>query len=865
MAFTPARTGFIAMTDSPSPHPNLGIEKTVAQTSPPQALPQQRTTTTYEPSSASAHTSSFAGNLSDLMRLLEQSQLPGGPTIVAGYKLLHAIGQGGFGCVWAAQDLSTDETVAIKFLVRQSRDTVHVLEEVKHLASVQGCFGVVPIRAVRESGVPPHFIPYYVMQYASGGSVQKLLDERGRLPAGDAVRLMLPVLRAMAFIHSRQVVHSDLKPGNLLINEANEPLIADFGQAQRHATSSGQGTYFYMAPERATIEKLRPDPRWDVYSIGAVMYALLTGDPPRKSPELSAVMKAAPYDERLRVYREGLAQAPAPTSHRQFCDRELASIIDRCLRIDPNRRPSDAGEVLQLMERRAYLRRTKPVIRLGIAATVAFFTIFLPLIAYGGMQHIDGQRGEIEASVKDALKEKVYLGSQIIENALADRIGFVEYHANERCRPEIREALEKIGQQIQKQYNHNPNDPQGIDFEKQPAAYDLTALIDRTDRVKIDQWLLNDVYSVLARRHPTGTKTLAVHVAVKDEVASKIADSNGGIGRGLYRSYIISRIEGHGREYETVSNTPNDDRNLRNPAIYKKNWAFRDYFNGQGTDYNHKPQDAYPVIERTHIGHTFLSRAQSSIESKSGKHRWKLDISTPIWSERIQWNEAAGKYDSAAADLQGRSVLAILVCGMFVDDDLESDFQLPVQISSESTHSEFVLLNDRNCWALHSESMRDRLLDPDKPDVPTQLRDPDQYDPKNLPPLPDQTLHACKLPPPEWFNDNVNGRRLTKRAYPQAATEYVDFVRDRGNPETLIAGWNYLRPFRDSYYNDLQEKHWVLIAQVDRQSTLGKVEAIRDTMLRQGLFIVACLLVLVVVLWVWLVRLVRRAEFAGHG
>src|SRR5262245_28207540 len=175
---------------------------TVAQGTVPQA---DIVTTPHQP--RSSQSSGFEGNLAQLMALLEASQLPDGPVLVEGYKLLHAVGRGGFGCVWVAQDKASGEAVAIKFLVRNFRDTSGILEEVKHLASVQGCFGVIPVKAVRENGVAPHFVPYYVMQYAAGGSFQKLIDDHGNLDASDVVRRILPVVKALAYIHKRQVVH----------------------------------------------------------------------------------------------------------------------------------------------------------------------------------------------------------------------------------------------------------------------------------------------------------------------------------------------------------------------------------------------------------------------------------------------------------------------------------------------------------------------------------------------------------------------------------------------------------------------------------------------------------------------------------
>src|SRR5262249_28597045 len=144
---------------------------------------------------------------------------------------------------------------------------------------------------------------------------------------------------ALAYVHAKGVRHCDLKPGNVLLKARKRVLLGDFGQAHLSSDATpALGTFFYMAPEQADLAKQIPDTRWDVYGLGAILYAMLTGQPPREDAGIRAELaQIKVLSERLKAYREAVERAPKPDKHRGVAgmDRQLAEILDRCLEVDP--------------------------------------------------------------------------------------------------------------------------------------------------------------------------------------------------------------------------------------------------------------------------------------------------------------------------------------------------------------------------------------------------------------------------------------------------------------------------------------------------------------------------------------------------
>jgi tetratricopeptide (TPR) repeat protein/tRNA A-37 threonylcarbamoyl transferase component Bud32 len=268
----------------------------------------------------------------------------GGPT-VPGYQILGELGRGGMGVVYKARQLRLNRIVALKMILAGDfappETAVRFLAEAESIARFHHPH-IVQIFAYGDLDGRP----YFEMEYVDGGSLADRLGGKP-WPLKDAARLVETLARAIHAAHLLGVVHRDLKPANILLTTDGIPKIADFGLAKCLDTETGLtrterivGSPSYMAPEQAG-EGCKPIvPAADVYSLGAVLYELLTGRPP---------FQAATVLETLEQVRS--LEPIAPARLRPGLPRDLATICLKCLEKDPARRYDSAAALAEDLRR----------------------------------------------------------------------------------------------------------------------------------------------------------------------------------------------------------------------------------------------------------------------------------------------------------------------------------------------------------------------------------------------------------------------------------------------------------------------------------------------------------------------------------
>jgi WD40 repeat protein len=258
------------------------------------------------------------------------------------YDIVEVIGKGGMGIVLRAFDEKLHRVVAIKVMAAQLATSASARKRFTREAQAAAAVShdhVVTIHAVEEA----NGLPYLVMQYVLGLSLQERLDRSGPLQLAEIVRIGMQTAAGLAAAHAQGLVHRDIKPANILLENGIERVkITDFGLARAAAdasvTQSGvvAGTPQYMSPEQARGE--RPDARSDLFSLGSVLYALCTGRPPFRAGDSMAVLKRV-CDETPRPIRETNADIPD----------WLVALIDRLHAKDPADRYQSAAEVATLL------------------------------------------------------------------------------------------------------------------------------------------------------------------------------------------------------------------------------------------------------------------------------------------------------------------------------------------------------------------------------------------------------------------------------------------------------------------------------------------------------------------------------------
>src|SRR5215468_8120052 len=262
------------------------------------------------------------------------------------YEILDEIGRGGMGVIYLARQRHPQRIVAVKRVLDYDADSHQTLKRFRREADAAASLdhpNVLPIYEVSES---EDGLPFFSMKFAAGGSLVDVAPTLQGEPRR-SVTLMVKVVRGVHHAHLQGILHRDLKPGNILLDGRGEPLVSDFGLAKWLDTSSHLtrtltifGTPGYIAPEQVNGSANKLGPAGDVYSLGAILFDLLTGRPPFLGEHALKVIQQA-------------SEKPAPTLRTLMpgLDKDLETICAKCLDREPAARYRSAGDLAEDLER----------------------------------------------------------------------------------------------------------------------------------------------------------------------------------------------------------------------------------------------------------------------------------------------------------------------------------------------------------------------------------------------------------------------------------------------------------------------------------------------------------------------------------
>jgi serine/threonine protein kinase/Flp pilus assembly protein TadD len=285
-------------------------------------------------------------NIEDFDALLAAIDIPDRDWQLGNYRILEEIGRGGMGVIYRARHAPSRRIVALKRVLNYHSDSRETLARFQREARAAASLDHPNILPIYDVGATEDGLPFFSMKFASGGS---LLDskESFRNSPRRAVQLIATIARAIDHAHSQGILHRDLKPGNILLDARGQPMVSDFGLAKWIDATSDLtrtmtvfGTPGYIAPEQVHSPAGSLTPAVDVYSLSAILFELLSGQPPFLGEHALAI-----------IHQASEKTAPKLRSLAPRLDRDLETICARCLERDPAMRYRTAGDLAEDLER----------------------------------------------------------------------------------------------------------------------------------------------------------------------------------------------------------------------------------------------------------------------------------------------------------------------------------------------------------------------------------------------------------------------------------------------------------------------------------------------------------------------------------
>ena len=256
------------------------------------------------------------------------------------FTLIRILGAGGFGTVWLAQDNDLERQVALKLPIARDADTESSLHEARTAATLHHP-NIVSVYEVGRDGDQVFIATEYIEGMTLGDSLSA-----GKPKIERTFGVVSAVANALQHAHDLGVVHRDVKPANILIDENGKPCIADFGLAKRISaeqsiSADGQilGTARYMSPEQAVGKTFETDHRSDIYAVGVILFQMLTAGLPFRG-NIRAVLHQKMFDE-----------APSPQTLEPSLPKDLETICLKCLEREPSKRYQSSSEVAAELQR----------------------------------------------------------------------------------------------------------------------------------------------------------------------------------------------------------------------------------------------------------------------------------------------------------------------------------------------------------------------------------------------------------------------------------------------------------------------------------------------------------------------------------